>query len=603
MDQLGKHADHSWVRELSADPAAGAHHPNTTMRSVKSGHYVPVPPTPIPDPRLLIYSSRMAAALGISVEVCQSEAFVAFFAGNMEACPGMISWATPYALAIMGTPMVQQCPFRDGTGYGDGRAVSVGEVVVDNARWELQLKGGGTTPFCRGADGRAVLRSSVREFLASEAMDALGVSTTRALSLVVSGSETVARPWYSADHTDTAPDVDDPRLQRVPEHWRGLVIGELVESGKLRDPDTVVENKVAITTRVAPSFFRVGHIDLFARRAARMDAPDLAVREYREIVEHLLKREFPDVLPGGALAERALALIDVVAARLALLVAEWIRVGFCQGNFNSDNCLVAGRTMDYGPFGWIERYDPKFAKWTGSGEHFAFMNQMNAGYTNFKTLKTSLEPLFDAKQREEAADKAARARGTFDAALADTWRRKLGFARGDEATAVAAKLWIQLEPLFLGGVDWTIGWRELATVLEIAAGASDYGDIPKECIDPLKKAFYQVQSAIAHADWLKFVTLWVHELARAAGLLDDKSVEDELKRAAARMRHENPKYVPREWMLVVAYTAADADDMGPLNELHTLFETPYAEHPEMEAKYYMKATDSQVKKGGTAFMS
>lgn len=138
----------------------------------------------------------MTCATGLSEADCGTDTFLDFFSGDVGAVPGMTSWSTPYALAIMGTPMVRQCPFKDGTGYGDGRAVSMGEVVVGGKRWEMQLKGGGTTPFSRGADGRAVLRSSIREFLASEAMNALGVSTTRALCLIVSESETVRRPWY-----------------------------------------------------------------------------------------------------------------------------------------------------------------------------------------------------------------------------------------------------------------------------------------------------------------------------------------------------------------------------------------------------------------------
>merc|ERR1719424_251887 len=151
----------------------------------------------------------MADELGLSIDAVESEEFARYFSGDMKALPDtMRSWCTPYALSIMGQPYTSNCPF----GNGNGRAVSIGEVVVPAQsrgpsaepakngdegaprRWEMQLKGGGTTPFCRGADGRAVLRSSLREFLASEAMHFLGVSTTRALSLVVSGRETTRRP-------------------------------------------------------------------------------------------------------------------------------------------------------------------------------------------------------------------------------------------------------------------------------------------------------------------------------------------------------------------------------------------------------------------------
>ena len=146
-----------------------------------------------------------------------------------------VGWATGYALSIYGTEYTQQCPFGTGNGYGDGRAISVFEGLFNGKRMEMQLKGGGPTPYCRGADGRAVLRSSVREFLAQEFMDALGIPTSRSFTLYVSKSEIVRRPWYS-------------------------------KGSKYFEPDIMVDNQAAITTRVAPSFLRVGQIELFARR-------------------------------------------------------------------------------------------------------------------------------------------------------------------------------------------------------------------------------------------------------------------------------------------------------------------------------------------------
>ena len=169
-----------------------------------------------------------------------------------------IGWATGYALSIYGTEYIQQCPFGTGNGYGDGRAISVFEGVFQGQRWEMQLKGGGPTPYCRGADGRAVLRSSVREFLAQEFMHALGVPTSRSLTLYMSRAETVRRPWYAPN-------------------------------SRSFDPDILVDNPVAITTRVAPSFLRVGQLELFARRA-RSEAHPGALQELRQIVAHLIER-------------------------------------------------------------------------------------------------------------------------------------------------------------------------------------------------------------------------------------------------------------------------------------------------------------------------
>ena len=160
---------------------------------------------------------------------------------------------------------------------------------------------------------------------------------------------------YSDDRGqgDDLPDVNDPRLAQFPMQMRQMLIDQLM--AQVREPDVMVDEPCAISTRVAPSFLRVGHVDLFARRATEPGASEVAKRQHVAMVEHMLFREFSDVLPDAPLQERALAAMDVAADRIAAMVAGWLRVGFCQGNFNSDNCLVAGRTMDYGPFGWMDK--------------------------------------------------------------------------------------------------------------------------------------------------------------------------------------------------------------------------------------------------------
>jgi uncharacterized protein YdiU (UPF0061 family) len=208
-------------------------------RQVFSGHFVPVKPTPLAEPEYVTHSSTFFKELGLSDELALDAKFRQVFSGDLSAAHEpmrQVGWATGYALSIYGTEYTQQCPFGTGNGYGDGRAISVFEGIFNGQRWEMQLKGGGSTPYCRGADGRAVLRSSVREFLAQEYMQALGVPTSRSLTLYVSKSETVTRPWYSQDSHST-------------------------------DPDIMVDNPVAISTRVAPSFLRVGQLEFFARRA------------------------------------------------------------------------------------------------------------------------------------------------------------------------------------------------------------------------------------------------------------------------------------------------------------------------------------------------
>ncbi len=199
-------------------------------------------------------------------------------------------------------------------------------------------------PYCRGADGRAVLRSSVREFLAQEHMHALGVPTSRSLSLFVSTTETAERPWYAPGSTSI-------------------------------DSDQLVTEPVAISTRVAPSFLRIGNLELFSRRA-RNQSHARATEELRKLVSHAIERDYADTIdPGLGVEDQLIAFARAFRDRFTSLVADWIRVGYCQGNFNSDNCAVGGFTLDYGPFGFCDIFDPYYQPWTGGGRHFSFFAQ------------------------------------------------------------------------------------------------------------------------------------------------------------------------------------------------------------------------------------
>ncbi|CAE7899483.1 selO, partial [Symbiodinium microadriaticum] len=612
-------ADHSWLRQLQPDPETDKYQPNKRSRQVKSGHYVRVAPTPLPEPKLIIYSAAMAEALGIPEEDCSTKEFAAFFSGQQQISGGKLeSWCTPYALSIMGQPMVRNCPFGNGNGYGDGRAISVGEVLVKGQRWEMQLKGGGQTPFCRGADGRAVLRSSIREFLASEAMYHLGVDTTRALSLVVSdGGEMAERPWYSSQNRDS-------------------------------DPDMMIHEPCAITTRVAPSFLRVGHVDLFARRASHSSATPAQIKEHELIVEHALFREYPNCLPGSPLPARAAAMLRQAAKRFSVLIAGWLRVGFCQGNFNADNCLVGGRTMDYGPFGWIERYDPMFAKWVGSGNHFAFRNQPEAGLANFMTLAIAMKPLLGKDAPSILQEIAEAAQEEMNSTVSAMWRAKLGFPSvSGDAAKVADSLWADVQAAMRFAVDYTIFFRQLADALEVTEeGAAGSDLVPGSLvrINGLKsaeelngslatcgefvtssgrwavvttdgdkalkpenlefissgealfatvsRAFYDAPKPDLRVQWL----VWLRRLRSAL------TAEGGTAAAAQRIRATNPKYIPREWMLVQAYDAAAKGDYSLTHELHRLFLKPYDEQPEFHDKYFCCTPPCYRGKGGVEIM-
>ncbi|NCB13785.1 MAG: hypothetical protein EOM78_19450, partial [Erysipelotrichia bacterium] len=306
FEELINLSDYSFINTLNCDPDAKYHGDNKFPREVFSGHYVEVQPTAIKEPIYISHSNNFFEELGFSENLLKSSDFIKLFSGDMENISNLrqnIGWATGYALSIYGTEYYAQCPFQTGNGYGDGRAISVLEAVINGKRWEFQLKGAGKTPYCRGADGRAVLRSSIREFLAQEHMHALGIPTSRSLTLFTSKKEQVNRPWFR-------------------------------DNSYSKDPEVMIEEDVAITTRVASSFLRVGQIELFGRRA-RKNEHENALKELEMIVLHLIDREYSEIIKEDlTLEEKIIQLANEFKNRLTSLVANWIRVGYCQGNFN-----------------------------------------------------------------------------------------------------------------------------------------------------------------------------------------------------------------------------------------------------------------------------
>jgi len=289
-----------------------------------------------------------------------------------------------------------------------------------------------------------------------------------------------------------------------------------------------------------------------------------------------------------ALAERSEAMLLDSGGRMAKMVAGWLSVGFCQGNFNSDNCLVAGRTMDYGPFGWMDAYDPLFAKWVGSGQHYAFMNQPKATLANFETLAKAVGEVMGPGKDNKVREIVKKTSEEIDRAVANVWRSKLGFkAPGQQE--LAGKLFNKLQKIMRASkVDWTVFWRQLGVVAALPPSAS-----AKELFAPLERAFYDTPSAGATQQWHDWLLQWSQAM----------DAEGERGGAKERMDQANPKYVPREWMLVQAYEMAAKGDRSMISLLHTLFKTPYAEHMDYDAQFYGTAPPTALLRGGTAFMS
>jgi len=562
LDDLAKLANYSLMDALNCDPEAKANGADHAPRQVYLGHYVPVNPTPIENPEYVTHSKNLFRELGFDDNLAQSADFVRMFSGDIAIVPepmSRVGWACGYALSIFGTEYYQQCPFQTGNGYGDGRAVSVFEGVINGRRWEMQLKGGGRTPYCRGADGRAVLRSSIREFLAQEHMHALGVPTSRSLSLYASKTEQVKRPWYS-------------------------------EGSHSRDPDMLISEAVAISTRVAPSFIRVGQLELFSRRARKKEHPK-AMEELEKIVLHLIDREYGDVIDKKlTTAEKVVLLAGEFRSRLTSLVANWIRVGYCQGNFNSDNCAAGGFTLDYGPFGFCEVFNPHYQPWTGGGHHFSFLNQPAAAERNFHMFCKALQPLL--KSQEDYLLQLDEIREGFSSVMQvqmeKMWAAKLGLG------VFHAELFSELETLMVQmPVDYTIFFRELSLV--------------PEDIGPLKKSFYK--GSAYDADPGGMDKRWSEWLAKWQSLIGSTA---EANAAAPRSGEElsrqmklvNPKYSLREWFVVPAYQQATAGSYSLVRALQDVMTQPYAEQSkDVEEKYYRRKPSEFFELGGLSHYS
>ncbi len=393
--------DNRFVQTLPADAETSAR-----VRQVHGALYSRIDPTPVAAPRLVAHSREVAALLDISEDEVASPDFARVFGGN-----ALVEGMAPYAANYGGHQ------FGHWAGQlGDGRAITLGETINQRGeRWELQLKGAGPTPYSRSADGRAVLRSSIREFLCSEAMHHLGVPTTRALSLVATGEPVVRDMFY------------DGRPQEEPG---------------------------AIVCRVAPSFIRFGNFEL---PASRDDIPLL-----KQLADFTIARDFPSLTePAGSEALYA-AWFTQVCERTAIMVAHWMRVGFVHGVMNTDNMSILGLTIDYGPYGWIDNFDLDWTPNTTDREHrrYRFGEQPQIAYWNLTRLANALAPLFaDVEPLREALQHYIT---TYQAAERRNTAAKLGLL---EALDEDLQRMQQLEKLLQGAeVDMTLFFRGLADV-------------------------------------------------------------------------------------------------------------------------------------------
>lgn len=559
LSDFAQSADYSLINHLTPDPDASNDGDDHDPRQVFNGHFVPVTPEPIAAPNYVSHSMDFFKELGLCDSLATSEDFMRMFSGDTSHLPDPLKkagWACGYALSIYGTEYYDQCPFRTGNGYGDGRAISIYEGVFNGKRWEMQLKGGGRTPYCRGADGRAVLRSSVREFLAQEHMHALGIPTSRSLTLYTSKSETVDRPWFR-------------------------------DGSHSRDPEVMIDEPVAISTRVAPSFIRIGQVELFGRRARKQEHPG-AMEELKNLILHLIEREYSDVidekLPFG---EKALLLASEFTQRLTALVANWIRVGYCQGNFNSDNCALGGFTLDYGPFGFMDNFEVAFQPWTGGGLHFSFLNQPQAAEKNFNMFYLSLQTLLESNS--EALEKLNEIRNEFPKIMRqkiiDMWTAKLGLKTFHPSLFQELIDIMEKTP-----VDYTIFFRELSNIPDDSA--------------PLMKSFYRNKDTNTSQLLATWFDKWKALIHTTNPTEINATTPESHQKLSLLMKGINPKYTLREWILVPAYQQANLGNYDLIKELQEVMTKPYDEQSEeIENKYYRKKPPELFNIAGVSHVS
>jgi uncharacterized protein YdiU (UPF0061 family) len=481
-----------FITSLPGDPDT-----RNLRRQVHGACYSLVAPRGFPQARLLCHSREMSAELGLSPTTLGVERFTQVFSGTH-----LLDGMRPYAACYGGHQ------FGHWAGQlGDGRAIALGEVRgVSGQHWELQLKGAGPTPYSRGADGLAVLRSSIREFLCSEAMHALGVPTTRALSLIATG-EGVTRDMFYDGHPETEPG--------------------------------------AVVCRVSPSFLRFGNFEI---HAARNETAIL-----KQLADYCITRHFPHLDPQDD--KLYLRWFEEVCQRTANLMVEWLRVGFVHGVMNTDNMSILGLTIDYGPYGWLEPYDPDWTPNTtdAEGRRYAFGRQAHIGLWNLLQLANAVYPLVQAVAPLEAALESYKQ--GFETAWLAMMKSKLGL-QGTEATDAA--LIDALPPLMQRAeLDLSLFFRHLATLPTAPLNA-----LPTWLSD----VSYAATLAASEADLLHWLQRYQQRLTQETATLEAR---------AAAMNAVNPLYVPRNYLVQMAIDDAYQGQLDKMLELHEVFKHPY----------------------------
>ena len=474
-------------------------------------------PTPVSKPKLLAWTKDLAMEMGISQPNSED---IDILAGN-KVTDSMYPYAANYAGHQFGNWAGQ---------LGDGRAITLCEWESNGKTWEMQLKGAGPTAYSRSADGRAVLRSSVREYLMSEAMHHLGIPTTRALSLVSTGDKILRDMFYNGNAA--------------------------YEPG-------------AVVMRVSESFLRFGSFEM---PAARKEIDNL-----KNLVNWTIEKHFPHITGEN----KILTWYKEVIERTAKLMVKWQRVGFVHGVMNTDNMSILGLTIDYGPFSFIDDYDPSFTPNTTDlpGRRYAFGNQPSIGYWNLGRLGSAILPLFDGPEDLEEALK------TYEDIFWNSYYEMMGNKLGlDKVSKDDRDLIANFEKV-LSAVkpDMTIFYQLIIELSE---------EIKKEeILNHFEESFYQIPEGKEHENFIDLISNYIKRR------MSNKISAEE---ARAKMRKANPRFILRNYLLHQAIEELEKGENKLFEKLQIALKDPYSrEHDE----FFQKRPDWASKKAGCSMLS
>ncbi len=475
-----------------SEPGYATLHWTHRLKQLGPNFYTQLHPTPLREPVWAARNHALLESLGWPQDLLSTQ--LPALAGNT-----LLAGSSPLATVYSG----HQFGVWAGQ-LGDGRALWLGEAASRQGPQEIQLKGAGRTPYSRMGDGRAVLRSSIREYLCSEAMHGLGIPTTRALCLVAS-------------------------------------------------PDTVHRESLettAVVTRVAPSFLRFGHLEHFAANN-RTDA-------LRQLADHVIEHHLPQARERAAAWQGNVyaGLLDEVQQRTADLLAQWQAVGFCHGVMNTDNMSLLGLTIDYGPFQFLDGFDPHHVcNHSDTQGRYAWSRQPNIAYWNLYCLGQALLPLIG--EQDLTVQVLEGYKSAFPRALGDAMRTKLGLTGELASDALREADWTLVEDLLqllaAERTDYTIFWRRLSTAMH----TGEWSAVTALFLDASR---------------------WQHWLQRYR----ERTASIEPTVLGQAMLRVNPKFVLRNHLAELAIRQAREGDFSEIDRLQHLLHSPYDEHPGME---------------------